>query len=352
MAITRETLRLAKALRVNVSSITDARTRTLVRAWVRAWDELAAQIAAGIDDALATTQAGSWPSRAQIIRTQRLMEALDQALLRLDTLAAEAGVQISDDVRRAAGLGADAQPHLIASQLPHEGATTAEFAVRFDRLAPNTLDVIVARTAQQVTSVLRPLSDRAYEAMLRELIRGVAVGDNPRETARRMLARVEGQFNGGLTRALVVARTEVLDAHREAARASRVANRDILNGWVWTAALTKRTCPACWSKHGTRYPADTPGPWGHQACRCTAAPLAKSWRELGFNIDEPPSLMPDARATFNALPKADQVAIMGPARLAALNAGRVGWSQLATTRTTPGWRDSVVPTPVKAFPAA
>lgn len=86
-------------------------------------------------------------------------------------------------------------------------------------------------------------------------------------------------------------------------------------------------------------------------CRCSRTPQSKSWRALGFNIDEPRSLLPDARTVFKGLPEADQLAVMGPARLAALDSGRASWDDLSMRRTTPGWRDSYAPRPARDFAA-
>jgi len=69
-------------------------------------------------------------------------------------------------------------------------------------------------------------------------------------------------------------------------------------------------------------------------------PATKSWRELGFDIPEPPSLLPDAGTWFTNLPEADQVAILGPGRYAAWAEGRFPMSDWSVRRTTPGWRDS------------
>jgi hypothetical protein len=164
-----------------------------------------------------------------------------------------------------------------------------------------------------------------------------------------MLARLEAEFNGGLARALNIARTEMLDAHRAAATLAQNAASDVVDGWIWTAQLGKRTCPSCWSKHGNVYPLSQPGPWDHQSGRCTRVPHVRPWKDLGINMPEPPSILPDAETVFRSLPRAEQLQIMGPGRLAALDNG-VPWSALSQLRTTPGWRDSWHTTPVRALP--
>lgn len=351
MAISRETLKRAAELRAAVADITDQRTRQLAEAWVRAFDEVAPALAAGIDDALTLAEAGRWPSRAQIVRSRRLMHALDTAVAHLEELARDAGVAIGGDASAAATAGATAQPGLIASQMPAQAGTVAELSARFDRMDPRALEAIVTRTTQQVTALTYPISQDAYQAMLRELIRGVAVGDNPRTSASRMLARVQGKFEGGLGRALNIARSEVLDAHRAAATAAQAANADVLDGWTWSASLGPRCCPACWSRHGTEHPLSEPGPHGHQQCRCSRMPRSKTWKQLGFNIAEPPSVLPDARATFAAMPEKDRLAVMGARRLAALDSGAARWEDLAVHKDVRGWRDAWYVRPVKDLTA-
>jgi hypothetical protein len=346
MAISAETLRLSRELRITIAQVADQHTRDLVKAWALAWDDLRAELDAALLD-LAGIEPGTWPNRAQINRATRARKALGAVEDALGKLADDARITITDALGEVVDLSSAAQGRIIASQLPEQAGTSAELAAQFDRTDPETLAAIVARSTEQITALSRPLSAAATEEMRRALVRGVAVGDNPRTTASRMLARLEGVFNGGLTRALVIARTETLDAHRAGAAAQQWANRDVLAGWVWQAELGSRTCPGCWAKHGTEHPLDEDGPLDHQQGRCTRLPLTKTWRELGFDIREPASVLPDARTAFRAMPERDQLAVMGAARLDALNSGRAQWADLATRRTTAGWRDSYAPTPVR-----
>jgi SPP1 gp7 family putative phage head morphogenesis protein len=349
VAITRRTLKLAGDLRVTINTLADQATRELVAAWARAYDGLADEMAAAVDQLLAVGD-GEWPTKGQIARATRAQKALQAARDSLAQLARDATVTITDAAGHAVDLSAEAQPRIIASQLPPSAGPAATLAATFDRVDPGALRAIVKRSTQQIVSSTRPLSAESSDSMKRALVRGVAVGDNPRAAATRMLRGLEQGFNGGLTRALTVARTEILDAHRAGAQAAQVANSDVLNGWVWTAQLDERTCPSCWSKHGELHALDDPGPQDHPQGRCAATPQTKSWRELGFpHLAEPPSVLPDARTVFDAMPASKRLAVMGPARLDALDSGRVGWSQLSTRRAADGWRDSYQATSLTAL---
>lgn len=347
MAVTRETIRLSNRLRILLSDITGIATRHLVEAWARAWTQIEAEWLIAIEDLIATGD-GDWPPRAQIDRASRAMRALDLATREILELAEFTGVTVVSATQDAVGAAAEWEARLIASQMPRAAGSKAELTVAFDRVDADALGAIVERTTEQITALSKPLPKLATEAMKRALVRGVAVGENPRVAAASMVRRVEGAFNGGLTRALVIARTEIIDAHRSAAAAAQFANEDVLAGWVWTAQLDSRTCPSCWSQHGALHALDETGPNDHQQGRCARVPKTKSWRELGFNLDEPPSVLPDAQTAFLAMSAADQLAVMGPVRLQALDSGAMAWSDLSMKVTTKGWRDSYAATPVKA----
>lgn len=152
--------------------------------------------------------------------------------------------------------------------------------------------------------------------MKAELIRGITVGDNPKRTATRIVKRTDGRFNGGLTRAMSIACTEVLDASRAATHAADKANANVMRGWVWGAELGARTCPSCLANHGTEHPIEEEAPIDHHQGRCTRIPLTKSWADLGFaGIEKPPSLLQDSQEWFDGLTPGTQREIMGPERL-------------------------------------
>ena len=82
-------------------------------------------------------------------------------------------------------------------------------------------------------------------------------------------------------------------------------------------------------------------------CRCDRLPILKPWKDLGYAIPEPESLLPDARAWFDRQPESVQISIMGERKLALLRSGRIGWDDLAMRRRNPGWRPSYAPRPLK-----
>jgi hypothetical protein len=347
MAIRTGTLTLGRQLRAKVGGEADAATRALTGAWVAAWDALYAGMETAVMDVLALAgQLGHWPPPYQLNRVDRLFRALVEAQDKLAQLGQLAGVTITDAAGRTVQTTGAAEPGLIASQLPAAGrdAASGRFA---RRIQPSALDVIVARTGERITAATRTLSHPAVEAMHRELVRGVALGTNPRRAAAQMLTGLEGGFNGGLARAVNIARTEILDAYRETSAYAHQANADVLDGWIWLCTLSARTCPACLAMNGSVHPLSEPGPMDHQSGRCARMPKVKSWSALGLSGKEPADTIPDARKWFADQPPAVQRQIMGSGRLGALQSGKTSWEDLAQRRTTTGWRPSYVTTPVR-----
>lgn len=355
MPITDESLALQARLDAQVQTVTDHQVRLLVAAWVTAWAEVSADLQDTLTDLLTAPSVrvlGSLTgtpriSRATLSRSIRLRRALSTIAAKLDDLAAETGITLTRDLEDVVDVSARAQLDILNSQLPNEPELHQIEDRAWTDGDNDALEAIVRRTTQQIESTTDRLSAEAANAVRRELIRSVAVGSNPRQAARRMVDRAEGKFNGGLTRAMRLARTEMLDAHRAGAKAGQDRHAETLQGWVWMCHLGPRTCPACLVRHGTVYSLETPGPDDHPQGRCSRLPKTKTWADLGIDLDEPADSLPDARAWFDALPEANRLAILGRERLRMLRAGEIAWDNLAMVRRNHEWRDSLQVTPVK-----
>lgn len=337
------TLSLLRALSNDVGTETDDVVRALAAAWVDAWDRLSLTWQDAIGDIVQyVTETGKPPSTWVAARMERLTLALVQTRTALNVLAEQSTNAAAAGAYNAIALTAIAEPAVMASQLP-AGIATAALNQYAAKVLPHALEAIATRARQQIQARHYPLAADAVEAMKRALISGIATGANPRTVARDMLRLTESHFNGGLHRALVIARTEMLDAHRDTSQQIHQANRTVVRDWIWLCSLDHRSCPSCWGMHGTAHPIDQPGPHDHQQGRCARLVRLKSWADLGFGGIEEDDATPDALEAFDALDQVDQLAIMGPRRLAMLKAGTIGLGDLARKRKTEGWRDSYVP---------
>lgn len=317
-----------------VDAVFDEHTRALLKQWTEAWEDVAEELERAL------LSLGDSPSVADVRRSRRLTHALDAIKDALDDLATANGITVAGMLPSATTASAAINTDMIRGGLPPRARV-----INWDRVNPRAMDAIITRATQQITSLSRPLSSQARAAMQRALILGIARGEGPRWAARYMV-RAERTFNGGMARAMTISRTEMLDAMRSAGAVSDKANTKILAGWTWVAELGPRTCPACWSMHGTEWGVDDPGPQGHQNCRCARVPRTKSWAELGFNIKEPPSILPDNAATFERMPVADQKFVLGEKRYKAWKEGKYPMDKWATLRPNDQWRPSYVVSPL------
>lgn len=335
MPTTDETMAALARMRAATDKTVDGTTAALVKAWAAAWQGLAGEWREAVTELVKAAEGGKWPTKAQINRAKAARLALAHTGKRLDELGDLAGVSITSNLG-ALVLSADAwQRTVMVTQLPRD------YRLPWAPISDRALDAIVKRTTEQVESITRVLSRDTQSVMRQELVRGIALESNPRVAARKMYVRTRDAFDGGLYRAQNLARTEMIDAHREGSLASRKANADVVLGWEWHCSPSARTCPSCLSQHGSKHPADEPGPLDHQQGRCTALPIAKSWLDLGIDVPEPPPVPnQDARAWFDAQPHDVRRQIMGPTRLALLDSGGLQWSELSRRRENDGWRDS------------
>lgn len=324
--ITQETITALQQARAEVDHLVDSATDDIITAWLHALKETQAEIRRVIEENPEDT----------LDRIQHL-EASEHAIAqRITDAANKSTARLTAEAERMVAIAGGHQEAMIATQLP-PGA-----GISFTRPDPDALEAIVRRTTQQITVRNYYLSADATKAMQSALRLGVSGGQNPTEVAQRMVDAVDGAFHGGIGRATVIARTEMLDANREAALETRKANNDILECWEWWAQLdSSRTCISCIAQHGTRHPVDEPGPLDHHQGRCAAMPATKTWRELGFDIDEPEELKTQTGVEwFNSLDEKQQQNILGPKRYEAWKDGRFPPEMWSQRRSSKGWRDA------------
>ena len=136
---------------------------------------------------------------------------------------------------------------------------------------------------------------------------GVAQG----ETLQQVITRIVGSKKKGIVgimeishrHASTLVHDSIMQIANDARMATYKANADIMKGYEWLATLDGNTCIECmaysgaqWDMEGKPIKGDLllKNPPLHPNCRCVLTSLTKSYRELGFNIDEMP---PGTRAS-------------------------------------------------------
>jgi SPP1 gp7 family putative phage head morphogenesis protein len=332
VAITAATLRqIDKQLR-ELTTMYSGHTRTLAEAWDGSWK----QLRPGLERALAGA-AGGGLTPAQMMRDGRVVRELQAVFQSLETLAGNAAVDVSSGALPVIRKSLEDTQAMLRTMLP------PSYPPPNTLVGVEALRAMEARVVQNVTKGFAQLPPRTMLAIRSNLLTGVVAGENPRVTARRMTKQAEDGYNLGLARAMNIARTEMLDAHRAGQQAQEKTMPEVVVGWTWVAHLGPRTCRSCIAMHGQEFEVDDPGPIDHQQGRCARVPRTPTWRELGLNVPEPPSRLPDKNAFFDGLSEDQQRSILGRKGYDEWRAGRFPMDQWTTKRSTPGWRDSAVP---------
>lgn len=338
MAVSRETLAELRRQQAALDAILNEQDKRLAKYWMQAWQQSVAEltqmvtaIASSDDPRVSWYTRRRQAAKAVALITDRMRDVLAKHGIELEAAIAELVEAAERDAQR-----------LIATQLPQG------MGVAFNRVDQRQTMAILERATQQITARHYHLEAAATDAMKRELARTVPLGVNPNVAAQRMVKAVQGQFNGGVHRARVIARTEQLDAYRAAAEAMHAENSGLLHGWRWIANLTETTCRSCVAMHGSLHHLDEPGPLDHQQGRCARVPVAKTWAELGYHkAPEPPEAVHpgDGERWLATQPARVQDHILGATGGAAWRDGNWPSTSWSTRRATDGWRDSYAPAP-------
>ncbi|MFI8595878.1 phage minor head protein [Rothia koreensis] len=314
----------------------------LISAWAEAWDALEPEFLAAVLSVLGDTPAGRVTVR-RIARARRVAAAIRRAREEITRLLDQYTDTVQVAVPEAVTATVTAHQDMTIVQLPEN------HGLDLTGLAGRQMDRIVHRCMEQITTAHLRLPETVEQELRRALIRGVTVGDNPNRVAARLVKDAGKAFAGGLPRATMIVRTEMLDACRSAAQAWEQANPNVVDGWTWVAALDRRTCPACIAMHGTEHPASEPGPIDHHNGRCARAPRTKPWAELGLPNAPEPAPHPTGPEWFAAQPEDVQNTILGPGRAALIRDGDATLHDMVTRRHNQDWRDSITTTPLKAL---
>ena len=182
------------------------------------------------------------------------------------------------------------------------------------------------------------------------LILGLTLGRNPRAIA----SSVQDALSISRARALTISRTEMLRSYRSANLETFQENSNVVDMWVWSAALDPRTCISCILMNGTEHElSETMA--SHVNCRCVQLPKTKSWSDILGSTGIDTSSMNNASAIttpagvdwFNDQDDATQEKILGTAKYNALQNGDVSSVEdFLGVKSSSKWGDSVYVKPL------
>jgi hypothetical protein len=300
--------------------------REMTRQWLQVERNLAGLLDALTQELAAMTEPVPFWKLAQMERYQALMTQVDVQMVKY---ANYAGNTIARQQSLLTGMAVEHSAESVS-------AVAGRVSVGFNKLPVTAVENMIGLTGDgsPLRAILTDASRAGPQALGDALVRGVALGYNPRKMAAMALR--EGLAKS-LTRMETIARTEALRSYREASRTNYLNNSDVISGYKRMCAKSTRTCVSCLALDGQEYPLSVPFE-EHVNGRCTAVPILR--------YSKPPTWQ-SGREWFEQQPETTQVTMMGPTRHQLWKDGKVSWSDLASTEHNPVWGNSPKVTPVR-----
>lgn len=287
---------------------------------------------------------------AESFTVERLEALLAEVRLINMQAYAQVAQELQDDLKELAGYETSWQQELFKRALPEpvqvhfpiagvsaEQAYAAALSRPFQgRLLRDWGTEIAADRMVKVRNAIRTgyLEGKTTDQIVRSIrgTRAAGYADGFLERPRRDLA--------------AVVRTAVSHTAATARDEFNKANEDVIRAERWVSTLDNKTSPMCRIRDQLQYTVLTHKPIGHKVpwlqgpgkihwcCRSTSAPVTKSWKELGMNIEE---MTPAQRASMdgqvpanttysewlNRQSDARKIEVLGPARYQLLKDGKL-----------------------------
>ncbi len=307
----------------------------LIDAYGAAWQRLRVLLDRVTHDIEIYEKAGGAPNMAWLGKQERYQTLMAQMEHEIRQFAHHASVTVKQQQAAAiTAAGGDAHQLILAGLGPHvPPQVTAQ--VHFNRVPVEaTSNLVGALEKGPLKQLLDKLPAQAGEEVARALKIGMITGSGPRKIAQD----VKRALGGNLVRALRISRTEVMRAYRLASLQTYRENSDVVEGWIWMATLSKRTCAACLAMSGTWHPLEEEF-GSHVNCRCAPVPATKPLSEIvgDESIKSPGVNIPDGVAWFDQQAPDVQMHILGPAKFAAYQVGAITLDDLVGYKDSKKW---------------
>lgn len=275
-----------------------------------------------LDELVKIATANSGLTEPELMRLDRVVSLLDDIEEEIGRLTGSAERFITTAQRSAAQL---ASQHALGMV----GVQEASLVTAWNRINPEAIQSMVGRLSDgsPLRTYLDGLTTKTSTAIEKALIDGIGRGQNPQQMANALAAETDM----AAWKLAQTTRTAILGSYRQASLDSYKANEDILDGWVWVASLSDRTCASCLDNHLRVFPISEQFFAAHISCRCSPAPLVKG---VDFPIAETGE---DWLAKQN---EKAQNAILGKTGGAEYRAGDLALQDFQSLRKDAKWGDS------------
>lgn len=208
---------------------------------------------------------------------------------------------------------------------------------------PGALEEMMKRNydTSPVQKALRRIGGDATGEVRQILYQGIVNGKSPYEVADDLREKFAAKY----TDAVRLARTETVQAYRESRLESFRPYKEFVPEWQWYTTHDSHTCIACLAMSGRRFSIDEPFS-SHPNCRCTPIPVTTLFRDLGIASGSFADEIESGEEWFKKLSRADQKAILKPARYELYRSGEVAFADFAEIHNVKSFGPSLRNTPI------
>lgn len=323
-------------------------TGRLIESYRRVYDDIRAKV-----ESLAGRALGEGPEAVLTATQLRNMDEYKDVMAAIQREMQRYGAVVDDVVgaaqEKAVNSGAAAARQMILELFP-EAARGSIVGVlqRMPREAVIAMVGALREDSPLASITLARWGDKAAKQIGEQLVKGLVTGIGSRKTAREILKALDPALGMPLSKALTIARTETNRAFRSATRETYRRNPHVVKGWIWYANIDgePEPCLACLAMHGTKHDMDETLD-DHPNGRCTMLAITPSFEELGIEgVDEPDRTVETGEEWFNRQPEERQREIMGEQRYELWKQGNLDFEDMATTRHSDEWGDSIGVRPI------
>lgn len=271
-------------------------------------------------------------SQAAIYKMNRYKSLLGQMHNEMGKYDAWAQKYIAEGQYQMGAMGVSNAADLVNLSIMQGGYATS--GVFFDRLPVDAVNLIVGNVGPggPVHTLLEDNYPMAVEQMTQALVRSVAMGLPPMQTAREMM----NGMAGGLNHAMTVARSELLRVYREASRLQYDSTGAVI-AYKRLASRSGNTCILCLMLDGEIYETDELM-YVHPNDRCCMIPIVRG-------VDPPEWEL--GRDWLKRQDAALQKKIMGPGAWEMWKSGELNLMDLVDKTHHPTWGPSLRRVPLK-----
>ena len=317
----------------NLLSLQEAREMSLMAAhWLEVERNIQAHIDRLVNEVNFRLQQGEPVNITRVMQLEQYQDMIRQLRMEVIRYNQWATGIISDAQAQAARFGIANSNEIITANYTDRNMVAASFR----RLPFEAVEYMVgnASDGSPLNRLLMESYPTTVTRLTQTLINSTALGVNPRETAKRMVDDMSGNFQSALT----TARTEQNRVFREASTQA-AKESGVVDGWIWRAALSGNTCEACLASDGTRH--DTNEALDdHPNGRCFKQWIVK---------DLPPLQVQSGETWFRNQGADEQRRILGPGKYEAWRDGLVSFDQFAQVKQSSRWGNSIQTAPLQSL---